>query len=440
MSSVWDLPEDFWALQRQYRRARTMRLLVQGEPRRKGRLGRQFAASIQQQIIEQMQAYRRYPFTGPVALDLHAVAARRNPPGIHQVAKYLLDVLGTADPNIARPRRRSVLFRDDRQVKYLYVALDQAWDGHRSMVEGGDGATYLIARAGRDVVADFKDANRVRRDDFDADEDESSPFWCPDLPDDDPDWFEPVGTATAESSALGAYLEEWYRFYSLARMQESLLARNDAILISALSGYLDDPLWPPKGSRRAPTLPGDLVDRMDKTEEMTRNLLLANPLAVPLPPLPQTNGTSSDFTSNVRERLQTFRAGWHLLRPLVVPVKATFLVVPPAQGKDLDNIALTLLPIVHDVFKPHIEPHLRFPARPDGDDQPERDRALARLRSLNANSVNAYQVIELPRSDRDPPEGILRLALGGVLARKSWWDHIADYVDEWAEQIESPWT
>src|SRR5262245_52491806 len=86
MSSLWDLPDNFWVLQRQYRRARTMRLLVRGEPRRKGRLGKQSAASIQQQVIEQMQDYRRYPFTGPVALDLHAVAARKNPPGIHQVA------------------------------------------------------------------------------------------------------------------------------------------------------------------------------------------------------------------------------------------------------------------------------------------------------------------------------------------------------------------
>jgi hypothetical protein len=151
---------------------------------------------------------------------------------------------------------------------------------------------------------------------------------------------------------------------------------------------------------------------------------------------------SSGFSSKVRERLQAFRARWHLLRPLLVPVKATFLVVPPAQGKDLDNIALTVLPIVHDVLKPHIEPHLLFPVLPNGtrNDERERHEALTRLRSLNANSVTAYQVIELSRTHEDPPEGILRLALGGTYTRQSWWDHITDYIDERAKHIDDPWS
>lgn len=41
-----------------------------------------------------------------------------------------------------------------------------------------------------------------------------------------------------------------------------------------------------------------------------------------------------------------------IFSPLVVPVKVTFLVVPPQQGKDLDYIALTCLPLVHEVLRP----------------------------------------------------------------------------------------
>jgi hypothetical protein len=242
----------------------------------------------------------------------------------------------------------------------------------------------------------------------------------------------------ADLTARGArrsYLDELFRFYDLVRMQESLLARNDAILISALSRYLDEPLWPPRGGLSAPPPPDELADLIRKSRRMTRGQLLANPLTVPLPALPQARGSSSDFTREVRERLQTFRERWHLFRPLVVPVKATFLVVPPAQGKDLDNIALTALPIVHDVLKPHVEPHLLAPRHPDDDPDPGRDEALARLRSLNADSVTAYQVIELPRTQQDPPEGILRLALGADTG-KSWWDHITKYVDARAEQTQ----
>ena len=65
--------------------------------------------------------------TGPVALNLHFRAAGRNPPGIHRAAKHSLDILGAALPGCERPRRRSVLYHDDRQVKFLYADLDQSW-------------------------------------------------------------------------------------------------------------------------------------------------------------------------------------------------------------------------------------------------------------------------------------------------------------------------
>jgi hypothetical protein len=53
--------------------------------------------------------------------------------------------------------------------------------------------------------------------------------------------------------------------------------------------------------------------------------------------------------------------------------------------------------------------------------------ALDRLKSVNARSVRAYQVIELPRSPQDPPEGTLHLALG-LHAHRSWWHRATDYL------------
>jgi hypothetical protein len=216
-------------------------------------------------------------------------------------------------------------------------------------------------------------------------------------------------------------------------MQDSLLKRNDAILVSALSRCLDRPK--PLPADYAAQLPQEIRDFLGGGEDIDRGLLLSNPLTVELPPLPQAIGASADFTRQVRERLQSYRKRWRLFSPLVVPIKVTFLVVPPAQGKDLDNIALTVLPIVRDVLKPHVEPHLLAPEHPDEPD-PDREKALARLRSLNAESVSAYQVIELPRAPQDPPEGVLRLALGAH-SIWSWWDHVAQFLNDRAEQFES---
>ena len=52
-------------------------------------------------------------------------------------------------PGCERPRRRSVLYHDDRQVKFLYVDLDQGWqrDG-----ENGAAAIFIVARRASDVT------------------------------------------------------------------------------------------------------------------------------------------------------------------------------------------------------------------------------------------------------------------------------------------------
>ena len=125
--------------------------------------------------------------------------------------------------------------------------------------------------------------------------------------------------------------------------------------------------------------------------------------------------------------MEEFRSHRPLFSSLVVPVTLTFLIIPPEQGNDLDNIALTALPIAHEVLRPHIEPHLLAASYRDDEPEPCRDEALARLRSVNARSVRAYQVIELPRSPQDPPEGTLRMALGSHNFG-SWWEPAAAYL------------
>ena len=97
---------------------------------------------------------------------------------------------------------------------------------------------------------------------------------------------------------------------------------------------------------------------------MSRELLLSSPLAVPLPGLPRVEGEGAAFKQQIRVQIEEFRSRWPLFQSLLVPVTLTFLVIPPAQGKDLDNIALDALPIAHDVLRPHIAPHMLAPRYP----------------------------------------------------------------------------
>jgi hypothetical protein len=372
--------------------------------------------------MDELESYGRFPLTGPVALDLHFRATRRNPPSIHRVAKHTLDILGPALPGNARPRRRHVLYRDDRQVKFLYVALDQAWQPDRDEVQHKAG-TFIIARRARDVTAHLCMAHRLSCDRYDEDED--SPFSVPDLPDDhEPDWLtDPDAVLTPVERSL----TESVRFHYAIELQEAILRRTDALLASGLSMYLED-------LGRTDPHP-QLAAIFEESQERSRDLLLSNPLTLPLPGLPQASGESRDFALRTRDVLEEFLSHWPLFRSLLVPITLTFLVIPPEQGKDLDNIALTVLPIAHEVLRPHIEPHLLAPSYRDAAPKTWRAEALARLRSVNARSVRAYQVIELPRSPKDPPEGTLRLALGRY-SYGSWWEHAARYLDKEIDEAE----
>jgi hypothetical protein len=415
---AWNVPEEFWLLLWRSRWGRTLIVQVEGEPRRKNQKQAP-AADFQRQVLDAMENYRRYPFTGTVALDLHFRATRRNPPSIQQMAKNTLDLLGRALPGNERPRRRSVLYRDDRQVKFLYVSLDQAWHRDGSGASR-PGSTFITARRASDVITDLCMTYRLSSGHYDDEDEKESPFWVPGLPDDpDPDWLADPGP---HATALQQFLAKAARFRYVTELQEAILGRTGALLAAGLSMYLEDHTRTRK--RPAPAA------IFEESRAGRRELLLSGPFALPLPGLPRASGQTDEFTRQIRASLAGFRSNWPLFASLVVPVTLTLLVVPPKQGKDLDNLALTTLPIAHEVLRPHIAPHLLSPHYQDDGQQPTwRTEALARLKSVNAQSVSAYQVIELPRSAQDPEEGLLRLALSSYTHR-SWWDHATSYLEE----------
>ena len=215
-SRTWNVPDEFWILWWRSREHRQLIIDVLVEPASKGPAGKRSAPEFQRQVMDQMEQYRRYPMRGPVALDLHFRAARRNPPSIQRAVKHTLDLLGPALPGTERPRRRSVLYRDDRQVKFLYADLDQEWSR-----EGSDGTSagrlFMVARRANDVAADLCMAARLHRDCQDDEDDEESPFWSPDIPEEpEPGW--PLDPGSARTP-VEQYLADSLRFHHVMDVQ-----------------------------------------------------------------------------------------------------------------------------------------------------------------------------------------------------------------------------
>lgn len=270
------------------------------------------------------------------------------------------------------------------------------------------------------MITDLCVAYRLSSGRYDDEDGEESPFWVPGLPEDpDPVWLADPGPP---ATALQQFLAKAVRFDYVTELQEAILARTSALLAAGLSRYLED-------HTRTRERPG-LAAIFEESHAESRDLLLSGPFALPLPGLPRASGQTEEFTRQIRISLEGFRSRWPLFAPLLVPVTLTLLVVPPKQGKDLDNLALTTVPIAHEVLRPHIAPYLLSPYyQDDGQQATWRTEALARLKSVNARSVSAYQVIELPRSAHDREEGLLRLALSSYTHR-SWWDHATSYLEE----------
>jgi hypothetical protein len=132
-----------------------------------------------------------------------------------------------------------------------------------------------------------------------------------------------------------------------------------------------------------------------------RDMLLSDSLTAPLPGLPLASGEGRNFKEAVRAAVEAMRDQTPLLSPLRVGLKVILLVVPPRQGKDLDNLALATIPVIGEV--------------------------------LSAPDITAFEVIELKRTTEDPPEGHLRLALGSGSWPKSTWQRATDYVERCME-------
>ncbi|WP_091041562.1 hypothetical protein [Glycomyces sambucus] len=409
---------------------REVHLADESEPAtKKQRAGRHRAIEFQRNAVTAMRSAGRRSMTGAVALDVDFTCSERNPPSIHHLAKHLLDVLGPAI-NPKDLGRQSVVYRDDRQVKLLHVTLDQAWNPSPDTAPKPAG-THVIARPIRDVAEDLRVADEIRSHlDRWPYEDDTSPFHIPveDFDEDPMPWPPQDGFPPEEAESL-AGLARFDQHWSLLRAQEAHLAATNAYLLSYLCACPNDIA----GTRELPAGGFEAhTEHAASLSEIYRPLLLTLPFGLPLPGFALASGEWKRYGQLARAALASFLDQWPLFRPLLVPVTVTLLVTPSIRGMDLDNIALTLLPIIHEVLRPHIDPftvhQLGLTPPVSGPEHEEHVQALRRLRSLNEYSVTAYQVIELKRTPRTPAEGTITLLLGDGIRRQSVWGAASDYL------------
>lgn len=345
-----------------------------------------------------MTTFRQFPLTGPVALDVCFVSGRSQPPGVHRLAKHLLDVLGALRTRGHTCGRHHALYRDDRQVKLLHVHLSSR---HPAADASASPCTHVTARPLRDVVDDLRRFSSVHDDARCDDDSPDCPVHSPPIP--EPEThpaFDPCHAESPEQAERRRELNDWLASYNRGCLQQALLARSDARLTLMFTQW---PHWISGARPPGRPLADDprllaIHEQLDRSRERSRMMLLSEPFTFTLPVLPQTRGDGVNFGRAIGQAVDELTARYPILTSMQTPVKVILLVVPPSQGKDLDNVALAVMPAVRQAVAP--------------------------------GEISSYEVIELARTPGDPPEGLLRLAFGDGLNPQSTWERATDYIEE----------
>lgn len=345
-----------------------------------------------------------------LALDVHIYSAEQNSPRIDTACKWLLDELGGPDAG-------DVIYRDYRQVKWLFAsksvrtasAAETANAAGSAFVEGIQVPTdlgklnphiYVTAQTRANRIADMQLAI-----DLDPPWKPDEARWNPFLNDDIENDFDEDYLADLDPSGSDFDRSERARILHQLQYQRqaSLLRGLDQLVPSLLRNFVSDPL-----SLYGWALP----------------FVGHSPYAFELGAIPEATGDTLTFKVRIREQMSERKQRNPDLFPLRVIVGVTLLYFESGQGKDLDNLVRTVLPILLDELQPPSEeqPYLRP------------DTATGETAAYRQNHRSSdVQFIEAISLDTLPPgiePGTAFLLLSSGWRHNSWWEDASRYVDE----------
>lgn len=381
-----------------WRKLKNVHIQISGNPRSKGSISSTEKERVRAEVINSLHG--KDAFRGSVALSLYFVIEEPNPPAIHTLPKNYLDLF-MASPRGTPERRKSGLYFDDRQVKFLEVAY--LYTGDKSP------GLYANCRPIRNLIEDIRVLRLIKNRDIKSDKflsDELFSDFDLDI-DKELDYRNPIEEFQMHGSrkkilydmfGSDEYWEvEGERLQQKA--QEFFLLREDKWLMSGMLGYPD-------------------IVKRKKFEEFEsvfeRSFMTGG--AYTLSGLPISKGETNVVKARVKDKLIDLTAMYPFMLPLRTQLSVTIFYIPPRRkGIDLDNLARKfVVPAIHEVFKP---PTFHVTSLQNLNQDNEElynliQKRLQELKNFPKISLLGYTIIELPRIDTDPEEGEIKLLLG----------------------------
>jgi hypothetical protein len=413
------------------RHFRRLLLSVEQQPQSK-KINERDAVAFQIALLSQLESRGQAAYRGDVFLQFEFVSGSKTPPAIYSLPKNYLDLMENPRPGSGITRKR-LLYSNDRQVKALIV---------RYRIGGNDTGPEVRVRAEpfRDFMADVELVERITRNDF-ADDDRLG--WRRVRYDATNGPFEGEVSARDEFRQLAEfesqkedYLQllgeegcEAQHFIMRQSAQQEFLAAQDRFTCSSLLAMFQH-------YAKTRKLPSN--DPRSEILEASRNQMIRPPLMVELHHAPHRTGDSQRFEADLEAALSKFKDRYAVLFPLATPLSITVLMVPPAGGgKDLDNLARLVLPKLHEIWSPPSNfVHAACSSRHgelSSHWQAERDL----LPRQQQQSVAEYRIFSIPRLPNDPPDGLVRLAVGSGFLPVEFREGIDNFIHKWHDETES---
>lgn len=384
------------------------------------------------QAAGQMAAFRRDVF-----LQLEFFTSAKNPPAIYNLPKNYIDLMWkhAEVPDDAHPK---LLLRDDRQVKALIVRYHLGGASSRPGV-------WVQAEPFRDFLADVDLIERIRRDDFEDDRDQSRSSGSDDLnrgpfhsqESRDENGFRQLAEFERDRKRVIEYLgndayECQRQMMRMSAQQEHLRGTDRLICLGLLHAFQN--YSKPEGD------PHD--DFLNRLAFRTRNMMLGEPFVLDLHHVPRREGDSAVFKQLLRTALNEFKAKHPYLFPLCTLLNVTMIMIQPEGcekkgGKDLDNLATMILRAMHDIWVPPSSFAYAFKTdNIEKDDLREHwHQVRNELPKAMTTSVTEYRVFQLRRLPNDPKDGFIRLAVGDGMSPIRFREEIDEYLKKWEEAI-----
>jgi hypothetical protein len=401
------------------RQIRQVRLQLNTQLESKNSSSEQSRIAFQRKLKRQLvKIGRQRAFHAPVVLQMDFTPSlAANFPSIHSLAKHYLDLFQMPVPG-SELRSSRILLADDRLVKLLICNCNfhggRPGVGLRVSTLGDFGADLLLykrildnnfsdatpdrgrwikSEAYRDVDAEFDSLSELKRDRADIEARYSPEMW------------------------------QRLNLMQLRGLQEALL-RQRQIHPEQLIALFE-----------RSELQGTPFHRINEhLRAALKDLQMRALGSLSLGSLPAKSGDTAKFAAELTKIVDELRAAHPLLFPLLTTLGITILHTPgkTSQGIDLDNLARKIIPVIHERLNP---PATGFHGLADlersGGDLMN-DEIWKSLKRVPKYHVSRYQVLESPRSERDPEEGSIKLILhSGIEEGLGAWDEMHQTIREW---------